>query len=880
MSLSPADLLRLSRLLDEAIDLAPGERAAWLAALPEAEHDLRERLRDMLTSVPALDSSAQPFTMPRLADNEAVARPGERVGPYRLLREIGRGGMGSVWLAERADGIFEREVALKLPRLSRRPGLSTRMARERQIGALLEHPHIARMYDAGIDETGRPYLVMERVPGGVNLLEHAQQQALDRDARLRLMLQVCAAVAHAHRHLVVHRDLKPSNLLVGDDGQVKLLDFGIAMLVDGDHTAPKSSSDETRRTHTPRYAAPEQRQGGAISTATDLYSLGVVLFELLTGTLPTRDAGAETDPPASLGTDLQAVLRRALRASPAERYSSAERLADDLQRVLARRPVAAAPAGTFHRLYLFGLRNRVALGVAALLVGLLGSAGLVVARQHSREQAQAERATQSREFLFDLLEDAEPLAGQADAPITGAEMVHSALARARQNFAGQPVLRGQVLTELGLMLRRLGQHEEALQVLGEADGVLEAHAAADDPALHIARAQWAIEVHAGGSADGERRATALANAALAGCSADSPRCAKARAYAHNLLQSQADRQGDRAAALLQARLELEDSERAFGPQDPEVAVALAKWAVVARNQGRLVEAAAALDRALAIAARAPLRAVDLRYVRLNHAVLLGDLGHHDAARGELLALLAEPAAASAHATQQRLLAQVLLAQGLLDEAQQAATAALATAQGAQDDWEAALAWQARARALSALGQETAAERDIAATLQGLRGQGLAEGGIELLRARRFAGEIALRAGRLDVAQARLAPLPALHRSAAGVLVPADLAQTLDLLGTLARRQGDAGTAVARHAEAAALLAAALPAGHPLRARNAVLAAVAAFERDAPGPATAADRAALESAILRYLATLPAGSAWRQMPDARTAGPADWRNLVL
>ena len=884
MPLSHADISALSRLLDEVLGLPVDQRAAWLAALPGEVGHLRPHLEQALAE--AVDASAgAPLAelprLPGLADDggDGDAAPGERVGPYRLVSEIGRGGMGSVWLAERADGMYAREVALKLPRLSRSPRLAERMARERQIGALLEHPHIARLYDAGIDESGRPYLVMERVVG-TGLREHCASRHLALDERLELMLQVCAAVAHAHRHLVIHRDIKPSNLMVNTDGQVKLLDFGIAKLLDVDSPDGSTASDGAQHTHTPGYAAPEQLRGGPVSTSTDVYSLGVVLHELLADGLPDTSPADGALPSALLSPDIRAVLHKTLRTAPGERYSSVERLADELRRLLSSHPVLARPVGVARRLRLFGRRHQVAVRAAAIVLGLLVTAGIVVLRQHEREMDQAMRADRVREFLFDLVEDVEPLANQSTDAAQGVAMVEAAVSRAGLKFVGQPVLHGQVLTELGLMLRRLHRPDEALKVLREADTLLERAADADDATLQIGRSQLALQLLSDDASGSGRQADALAREALEACRAEGARCAKARAYAQDVLAALASRQGDSKAALSHARQAVADDELAFGAGHSEVALALGKLAVVARNQGLLPEAADAMVRAHAIAQVAPLRAEDARWLRRNFALVMGDLGRYDAARSALGALLAEPAAPLERALQQRLLAQALVAQGLLVEASRAADDALATARSVNDDWEASLALQARARAASGLGRHADARRDIAATLDGLRRQHLGEGSVEVLRARRFAAEIALRAGADEEARSALEPLVVGHRPTPSgpVLAPVDLAQVLDLLGTLARRRGDMHAAAGFHAQAGALLASSVPATHPLRLRNSLLAAVAA-SLDATSPETAS-LAALRRASERHEESLPVGSTWMQVPKLWTAGPDVRRHIVL
>ncbi|MGM9479968.1 protein kinase domain-containing protein [Roseateles sp. NT4] len=867
MSLSADDIAALSRLLDIGQALPASELEAWLNSLPAEQQALVPHLRRMLAPDAAHDSQLI-STLPPLGDTAlpepAEAAAGALIGPYRLLAEIGRGGMGSVWRAARVDGIFEREVAVKLPRLSKGPRLAERMARERQIGASLEHPHIARLYDAGIDAGGRPYLVMELVQG-VDLISYANHQALTAPARLRLMLQVCAAVAHAHRLLVVHRDIKPSNLLVDARGEVKLLDFGIAKLLDGAMGQPTATvSDESGRTHTPRYAAPEQLQGAPVTTAMDIHSLGVVLHELLTGRLPSAADPADPD---EMGPDLALVVARASHADPAQRYSSAERLADDLQRMLERRPVLAGPTSLAHRVGLFAARHRAGLAAILVFIGMVATGGALLMHQHAQETLQAQRAQQARNFLLDLMEDAEPAAGQASGPVTGLQMLNSALDRARRGFDGQPALRGNVLVQLGHMFKVLDQPDQSLAVLREAHQLLAQSVDIDDPTLHVAEAQLAIAFSEHDEPDAPRQARSWANTALEGCGADTALCAKARAYAHDVLRNLANASGDTTQALLHARLAVQAYQRGFGSEHSETALAWRNQAIIQRNQGALRDAADSITNASRIAASAPLRANDLLDLRMKQALLQTDLGAYAPARAALEALLAEHPPTPARVEQSRMLAQVLLAQGLLPAAEAAADAAARDAQGAQLEWDRVMAVQTRAIARSALGRHADAQRDIAAALTGLQQLGLPAESVPQQRARRFAAEIALRAGQFDAAAAMakpLLPLAGIHR-----------AQVLVLQGVLARQSGDAGGAVALHTQAAALLAAELPRDHPLRLRTALELALAQWLAGGAG-----DRSALSAARADYVRAWPQGSAWKDVPDAQTATSAAWQRVVL
>ena len=331
--------------------------------------------------------------------------PGGVVGPYKLIRELGRGGMGEVWLAERADGSLKRPVALKLPILSlHNRAFAERFSRERDILAQLTHPQIARLYDAGVTAAGQPYLALEYVEGEP-ITDYCDGKRLGLEQRLELFLGVLRAVQYAHTHLIVHRDLKPSNIMVNRDGQVRLLDFGIAkLLVDGVAHETELTQDGGRAL-TPRYASPEQIAGGAVSTASDVYALGVVLYELLTGESPhlrngqthpmearadvsrpsqaVRDKGKSRVPTlnakklaAALRGDLDTIVMRALRNQPGDRYPTADAFAQDIVWYLKGEPVLARPESRWYRARKLVLRNKAAVG-ASLLIAASLIAGIV-----------------------------------------------------------------------------------------------------------------------------------------------------------------------------------------------------------------------------------------------------------------------------------------------------------------------------------------------------------------------------------------------------------------------------------------------------------------------------------------------------------------------
>jgi serine/threonine-protein kinase len=426
----------ISALLDEALNLSPAERAQWLESLVGEHAAHREALRTLLAHQAEVETGDFLSTLPRLDAKHAVAPPsgptaGSSVGAYRLIAEIGQGGMGTVWLAERSDGLVNRRVALKLPRMVWGDSFAERLSREREILATLEHEHIARLYDAGVDAQGRPFLAMEHVDGEPIDAYCHKQDLLVRE-RIALLLQVMAAVGHAHARLVVHRDLKPSNILVTWDAKVKLLDFGIAQLLEGDSTRRSALTELTGRALTLDYASPEQIRGEPMGTGGDVYALGVVAFEVLAGTRPYRlkrgspaeieEAIASAEPrlaseaaisPAlrkQLRGDLDAILNRALKKSVDDRYPSVEAFAQDLKRHLRGEPVLARPDSPRYRAGKFIRRNRLAVTMtAALAVSVVAGGTLSVwqamaaRRQEDLASAEAVRQRAVRDLYVEAM---------------------------------------------------------------------------------------------------------------------------------------------------------------------------------------------------------------------------------------------------------------------------------------------------------------------------------------------------------------------------------------------------------------------------------------------------------------------------------------------
>ncbi len=527
------DWPRLLALVDQALQHPEHGRDAWLRSL-DLPAPLAGALQGLLDERRAIDSDDFLHGLPALPAGQArptlgSLAPGMLIGPWRLLRELGQGGMSVVWLAERADGQVARQVALKLPHAG--PGndlLARRLMRERRIMAALEHPHIARLYDVGLSEAGTPYLVMEHVPGA-HLLAHADAQRLGLRQRVALFQQVLAAVQHAHGQMVLHRDLKPGNILVGPGDTVKLLDFGIAKLMAGDGTAP-DLTELTRagdRQFTPSHASPEQLRGQPLGTASDVYALGVVLCELLCGQRPyagqaTTPAqleaailGEDPRPPSrctladaaaqarmlptaaalarALRGDLDAIVLKALARAPADRYPSAEAFSADLARWQQGLPVQARAPGRTDYASKFVKRHRwaVGLGTAATLALLV--AGTVAVLQGRAAREEGERAAMARDYLLQLFEAAAPDRNQGR-DLSAIQLLAQGVQKAQAQLGGQPRLQAELLAGIGQIQYHVGDMVGAEAALRQAAALFKAQGdKASEAAALLTQLQVALD---------------------------------------------------------------------------------------------------------------------------------------------------------------------------------------------------------------------------------------------------------------------------------------------------------------------------------------------------------------------------------------------------
>ena len=498
-------------------------RVVWLAAIRARDAALGAELEGLLAEHAHVEEAGY-LEGARALGQRPVELPsleGQIVGAYRLISHIGQGGMGSVWLAERCDGRFEARVAVKLLNvaLMGRSG-EERFRREGNFLAKVTHPHIARLIDAGVSGAGQPYLVIEHV-NGQPIDRHCDEQALALEARIRLFLDVLEAVAHAHANLIVHRDIKPANVLVSVDGQVKLLDFGIAKLLTDDALPGPSGMAEagglTRDAGgpmTPQYAAPEQLAHGQVTTATDVYTLGVLLYVLLSGQHPAggavrspvtlmraivdveprrmSDAVVDrTEPPEALarhaarcGTtsgrlrralrgDLDTIVGKALKKHAHERYGSVTALADDLRRFLRHEPIGARPDTLRYRAARFVSRHVGAVAAAAAAVLMLGGLTALytdrLATERDRAQREATKAAKVSEALAGLLTGADPIANRATPDgLTARGLLDASAERVQKELVDLPEAQAEIFTVIGRMYRRLGMYDRAQLLLERA----------------------------------------------------------------------------------------------------------------------------------------------------------------------------------------------------------------------------------------------------------------------------------------------------------------------------------------------------------------------------------------------------------------------------
>jgi eukaryotic-like serine/threonine-protein kinase len=603
---------RAEALFREIAALPDAERAARLQALKRESPALAREVQELLATTFATMGM---FETPS-PDEESPGRavPPERLGAWRLVEPLGEGGMGEVWLAERIEGGFTQQAALKLVRAAvAREHALARFRLERQVLARLNHPAIAKVLDGGIAPDGRPWFAMELVSGRA-ITDFVRERAASLPERLRLLIAVCEAVDFAHRNLVVHRDLKPSNIVVTDAGEPRLLDFGLAKLLEAE------DDPGLTRTHmlafTPAYAAPEQVLGGAITTATDVYALGVLLYELLTGRLPhdrggrnpaalaevvshetvtrpslalRRDlSGASGSPEAlhrarSLEGDLDTIALKALHREPERRYQGAAALADDVRRFLEGRPISARPDTLGYRARRFVGRHRVGVALSALaMVSLvLGLGAALVQRDRARREAdraqtEARRAERIKSFALELISQADPTQSARGREMSAVELLHSAATQVEKGLEDEPAARTEMRVMVARGLVSLGETTEALPLLDRSIAEMRSR-----PTEH---AMIALALHERakalyGSSDQEG-ARAAAEEALSLLATDQG-AAETRIRVRSTLLRLANVQGRHADAVDIGTRNLEERRALLGSDAPALA---ADWNNLAASQ--------------------------------------------------------------------------------------------------------------------------------------------------------------------------------------------------------------------------------------------------------------------------------------------------------
>ena len=521
LDLNPQRWARVERLFDAVADLSAAERADYLSKACDDDFELRAYVESLAQSDFARDTiieSSIRNVLQAAAPGPSLPRDvaGERIGPYRIARLIGSGGMGAVYQAERVDQHFRQQVAIKLVRQRLTdPEIERRLVSERQILADLDHPNIARLLDGGTTSDGTPYLVMEYIQG-MTIDDYCDGRRLDVTERLRLFRTICSAVHYAHQKLVVHRDIKPSNILVTDDGTPKLLDFGIAKLLDASGAATDGLTRHGVLVMTPENAAPEQVSGGAITTATDIYALGILLYRLLCGHPPYQVSGSrprdladiichrQPEPPSAMVTwesapgdspghsaektdpalisryrstpperlrrqlsgDLDNIVLTALRKEPQRRYRSVNELSEDIRLHLASMPVRARPDTWRYRTGKFLLRHYAGVGMSSLLVLILVSFGIAMAIQNQRIVRERDTAEEVSTFLEEIFMAPDP--GNARGlDVTAKELLTRGADRIAAELSERPIIRATLMETIGRVYFNLGEYDRSIEMLEE-----------------------------------------------------------------------------------------------------------------------------------------------------------------------------------------------------------------------------------------------------------------------------------------------------------------------------------------------------------------------------------------------------------------------------
>jgi serine/threonine-protein kinase len=647
---------QIEEIFARAESLDAARRADFLDEACAGDAELRDEVESLLAAAATPDRRVdQPIVSLREPLEPSIV--GRRIGPYRVLEEIGRGGLGAVYRAAREDGEVDQVVAIK--RIKR--GMDTdevlrRFRAERQILANLDHPGIARFLDAGTAEDDRPYFVMEYVDGE-RLDDYCKTQALSIEERLGLFCEICSAVHHAHQNLVVHRDLKPGNVLVTESGRPKLLDFGIAKLLTPEAAARTELTRLGSAPMTLEYASPEQVRAAPVTTASDVYSLGVLLCELLTGERPHRLEGCslaeairrvcedEPTPPSrfrpDLSVDFDSIVLKALHKKPADRYRSVEQFSDDVRAYLAGRPVLAHEASRTYRLAKFLERHKLAVAAAGtLLLAVLGVGVLVTflwqraVAERDRAETERRRAERVIDLLVDVFESPDPDRAQGGEP-TARELLDLGREKVLGGLAEEPEVRAALLQVMGRVYRRLGDYGDSRNLLEEALRLRRRTLAADHPLIAESLHDLGYVLHRQGDLAG---AGPLFEEAVAIQRRNAQRFPLELARGlTNLSQLRYDeKKYEEAQAVLREALEIK--RRIPGTTDEDLVVTLSNLAAMRKVLGRWEESVELYREVLEIRRRAhgPLH-TGVAQSLVNLGTVLRDLGE----LGEAESLLRE-----------------------------------------------------------------------------------------------------------------------------------------------------------------------------------------------------------------------------------------------
>jgi eukaryotic-like serine/threonine-protein kinase len=871
------DLKSLSDLLDEALDLSEADSEAMLARLDQLQPALAPTLRRLLQFRPQLETDElltprghvfnaknaaeylrETTTNPSALHHPAIGSalvPGTHIGPYRLERCLGEGGMASVWLAARDDATLKRTVALKLLHAWRHTAdVVERFRRERDILAQLSHPNIARLFDAGVTDSGIPWIALEYVDGAP-ITHYADVHRLSVRQRITLVLDVMNAVQYAHQSFVVHRDIKPSNVLVDASGRVRLLDFGIAKIIaddgiDASGGRATALTEASGRALTLRYAAPEQITAGPITAGTDVYALGLVLAELLTGDVPratakdathalaladatitrpsrarisddalrARASATPAQLQAELRGDLDTIILKSLARDPQRRYATVNAFSEDLHAWMARRPIRARAPSVGYRTQMFFSRHRWPIAGIATVFAVTSIAIGTSWRSHEALKEQRAHGERLQTFMGSLFFESES-SGSGDGEIFSAKALFDrGLERANSEYADQPAFRGELMYQLGTAYLRIGETKTGMDVLRESIALLEPYSPSDGITLNKARTQLGGMLLYGAE---RTQGVGLLERVLRDCNNGSEACDSVLGNAHLHLAHDSLRGPDRTREHIEQALRLYRMPKASNSVDALQVLVTA--ADLARARGDLVSAKQWLSGAEAIAKENPPKDKERMLLTNTSAAIALDDGHFAQAAQIVDALISGPLIndqSGILGTLYALRARIALWQGLLSDALEFTDTARKVTDRQQSSIPHAIIELYEARIFSMTGQHDRARQRVKEAWATLAVVGVTERSEMWYFARRIDAETLARRGEYVLARAHL--MDTLNQLRAAPLAnPQQLVHILDTLGAVSTASGLASEAITLHREELAILGHSVAREHPLSLRAAL-----------------------------------------------------------